>query len=247
MASEITSPIFKIERIDAQNLQDFPRLSELKTMIGDGFSHSVNKHSFILTPGAESYLQSEERLLDRLGPDAVLFLMTVRTPNGRANGDIIATASYKPYEKSWPLRTICDDEGKKAWKTAERRNMTEDDIPAVQEALALLARADSREEISGYPMEIVTVVTSPEWQGYGLASRLVQQITEEVKARAREVEVEMWKPIFKLMVRTVQEVNEPFWSKMGFRTIRSNFFEPGLSGRVEGFHLLEMVREHAIA
>jgi len=247
MASETTSPNFRIERLDAQNLRDYPRLPELREMINHGFSDSVNKNSSILTPGAESYLQSEERLLDRLGPDAVLFLMTVRTPNGRANGDIIATASYKSYETSWPLRTICDDEGKRAWKTAERRNMTEDDIPAVQEALALLARADSREEILGISMEIVTVVTSPGWQGYGLASRLVQQITEEVKARAREVEVEMWKPIFKLMVRTVKEVNEPFWSKMGFRTIRSNFFEPGLSGRVEGFHLLEMVREHAIA
>ena len=247
MASETTSPEFEIERLDAQNLRDYPRLSELRRMIDHGFSHSVTKHSFILTSGAESYFQSEERLLDRLGPDAVLFLMTVRIANGRENGDIVATASYKPYEIPWPMRTICDDEGNKAWKTAERRNMTEADIPAVQEALKFLARADSREETSGISVEILTIVTSPESQGHGLESRLVRQITEEVTARAREAEAEKRRPIFKLMLRMVKEVNEPFWSKMGFRTIRSNLFEPGSSGSVEGFHLLEMVREHAIA
>ncbi len=124
--------------------------------------------------------------------------------------------------------------------------MTESDMPAVQEALGLIARADSRVEIPGISMEIVTVVTSPNWQGHGLASRLVRQITEEVNARAREAEAEKRKPIFQLMLRTVKEVNETFWSKMGFRTIRSNFSEPGLSGSTEGFHLLEMVREHVI-
>jgi len=244
MASETTSPKFEIERLDAQNLRDYPRLSELRRMINHGFSDAVNKHPFILTPGAESYFQSEERLLNRLGPDIVLFLITVRNTNGRENGKIIATASYKPYEIPWTLRTICDGEGKSAWMTAERRNMTETDIPAVQEALELLERADPREENSGISMEIVTVVTAPDWQGHGLASRLVRQVTEEVNARAREAETETRNPIFKLMLRTVKEVNEPFWSKLGFRTIRSVFIEPG---SVEGFHQLEMVREHAVA
>ncbi len=64
-------------------------------MIGDGFSDSVNKHFSIFTPRVESYFQSEERLLDRLGPDVVLFLIIVSIPNGRENGDIVATASYK--------------------------------------------------------------------------------------------------------------------------------------------------------
>lgn len=247
MASETTNPEFEIERLHAQNLRDYPRLSELRRMINQGFSDSMKKHSSILTSGAEYYFQNEERWLNRLGPDGVLFLMTMRIPNGRENGNIVATASYKPYETPWPLRTTRDDEGGRAWKPVKRRNMTEADIPAVQEALQSLARADAREEISGICLEIVTVVTSPEWQGYGLASRLVRQITEEVNARARESEAEKRKPIFKLMLRTVKEVNEPFWSKMGFRTIKSDFFEPGLSGSVEGFHLLEMVREHAIA
>lgn len=240
MASEMTSPEFEIERLDAQSLRIYPRLSELIGMIHHGFSDSVTKHSATLTSGAECYFQSEERLISRLGPDAVTFLMTVRNSSGRQNGDIVATASYKPYESLWPLRTIYDDEGKRTWKTAERRNLTEADIPAMKKALELLAQAESREESSGIPMEIMTVVTSPDWQGRGLASRLVRRITEEVSARAGEAEAE------KLIVQTVKEVNKPFWSKMGFRTITSKFFEPGLSGSVEGFHLLEMVREHAI-
>lgn len=246
MASETTSPEFEIDRIHAQNLRDYPRLLELRRMINQGFSDSMNKHSSILPSSADCYFQNEERLLNRLGPDAVLFLMTMRSPNGRENGDIVATASYKPYETPWPLRKTHDDEGERAWKTVERRNMTEADIPAVQEALQSLARAGPRGEISGICMEILTVVTSPEWQGYGLASRLVRQITEEANARAREAEAEKRKPMFKLMLRTIKEVNEPLWNKMGFRTIKSDFFEPGLSGSVEGFHLLSMVREHAI-
>jgi len=246
MASARTSPKFDIERLDAQNLRDYPRLSELRSMIDNGFSDSVNNHSLTLTSGTECYFKNEERLLHRLGPDVVLFLMTVRISNGRENRDIVATASYKPYETLWPLRTIYEDEKKGAWKTTERRNMTEGDIPTVQEALKLLAEADPRKESPDICMEIVTVVTSPEWQGYGLASQLVKQITEEVNARAREAEAEKRKPIFKLILRTVKEVNEPFWSKMGFRTIRSTSFEPGLFGNVGGFHLLEMVREYAV-
>lgn len=246
MGSETTTPEFGLERLDAQSLRKYPRLSELRGVIHHGFSDSVTKHSTTLTSGGDGYFQSEERLINRLGPDVVLFLMTVRNSCGQQNGDIVATASYKPYESLWPLRTICDDEGKRPWKTAERRNLTETDIPAMQEALELLAQADSREESSGIFMEIVTVVTSPDWQGRGLASRLVRRITEEVSARARKAEAEKRTPTFKLIVRTVKEVNRPFWSKMGFRTITSKFFEPGLSGSIEGFHLLEMVRELAI-
>lgn len=51
---------------------------------------------------------------------------------------------------------------------------------------------------------------------------------------------------FRLMLRTVKEINESFWSKQGFRTVESRFVGAGHSGSVEGFHMLEMSRQHGL-
>ena len=247
MASQKVSPEFRIQRLDAQELAEYSRLSELLATINHGFGDSKAKHPRILRPKGERF-ESQEQFLNELGSDVVLFLTTVRTSDWTSETGketIVATASYKPYESAWLLQSRYDAERKRVFGTAVGRNMTKDDVPAVQEALEAHTKEKSQDDIMR--MEIVVIVTSPEWQGHGLASQLLTKITDEVNARAKDVTAEERQPIFKLLVRTAKEINEPFWKKMGFRTIDSRFFEAGLFGSVEGFHLVNMVRQHEVS
>ena len=245
MSTEKASYKFKIVRLDARELADYQRLPDVRAMINHGFADSISKYPRLFGP-EERRFQSEEQILDELGFGGVLFLVLLADPAEPSTecgqGEIVATAGYKPYERKWLLHTRYSEERKRVLGTGERRNMNEADIPAIQEVLESLQQVELTTNC--LCVEVIAVVTSPKWRGHRLASQLLIRITEEMNARAIEAKTDDHRAEFKLMVRTTREINEAFWEKLGFRTVSERLLEAGLLRSTKGFHLVEMVREH---
>lgn len=248
-------PTFGIKRLDAEELANFPRLSELYHMINRAFRDDSEKHPEILRPKEERF-NSEQQLLDELGSDIVLFLMreeVEREDNRTSLGRIVATGSYKPYKEKWLLQDRYDAEWSRVFGTSDTAKPKETGEPAVDlssdnnSALSDASKTQTSDEgqTDALAMEIVAVVVAPEWQRHGLASQILQAIAEEVQNRARTNDDRNPKP--KLWARTAKEINEPFWKRQGFKTVEARFFEAGLFGSVKGFHLVTMVKELDVA
>ena len=248
-----SQPKFEIERLDAEELAGYPRLSELYHLMNRGFGENMKKHPDILRPKEERF-NSEQQLLDELGSgsEVVLFLMTEKVAsedNSTSHGRIVATASYKPYKIKWLLQGRYDAERKRVFGTSDTAKPREAGDPTVylpsENKSALFAASKTQgspeSQTGALAMEIVAVVVEPERQGHGLASQLVEAIADEVDNRARASNDGNVK--FQLWARTAKEVNEHFWKRQGFRTVEARFFEAGLFGSVKGFHLVTMVKE----
>lgn len=248
---------FEIERLDAEELASYPRLSDLYHLINRGFRENMEKHPDILRPKEERF-NSEQQLLDELGSssDVVLFLMTEKAAsedNSMSHGRIVATASYKPYKERWLLQNRYDAERKRVFGTSDTVKPREAGDPSVDlssESKSTLfdaskTQASCEAQTDTLAMEIVAVVVDPEWQKRGLASQLLQAITEDVNYKARTSNNGNAK--FKLWARTAKEINEPFWKRQGFSTVEARYFEAGLFGSVKGFHLVSMLKELDVA
>ncbi|KAL8823666.1 MAG: hypothetical protein Q9191_005651 [Dirinaria sp. TL-2023a] len=224
-------PKFGIERLDAKELANFPRLPELYHMINRAFRENRKKHPDILRPKEERF-NSEQQLLDELGSDIILFLVTEEVESEESSTNlrrIVATASYKPYkekETGEPAVHLSSESKSALFDASKTRTSDEGQENATE-------------------MEVVAVVVAPEWQRHGLASQLLQAIADEVKNKARTHNDRNQKP--KLWARTAKEINERFWKRQGFRTVEARFFEAGLFGSVKGFHMVTMIKELAVA
>ena len=90
--------------------------------------------------------------------------------------------------------------------------------------------------------EIVAVAVDPRFQLHGLASQLLVKATEEI--------VEVVKvgggSMVRLKIRTIKEINEGYWTKTGFTTLREMRFDVGTAGSLTGFSSLEMFRDHSV-
>ena len=90
--------------------------------------------------------------------------------------------------------------------------------------------------------EIAAVATDVHWQGKGLANQLFATIVEEVREKARAAGKEK----FRLMVRTIREVNGEYWGRKGFTVLHETDFRAGSFGSKTGFIGLEMFRDHTV-
>lgn len=164
MTSRAENLELEIERFNAEELEKYSRFPEIRNVINDGFGDAVSKNPNVLQPRAKRF-ESDQQMLDQLGDDAVLFLMTLRTLDDEHDPGkrrIVATASYKPYKTTWSIRSEFDAETQKALAIGERRNLTEADIPTVHKVLESFARDNLHEDVPS--VEIVAVATAPEWR-----------------------------------------------------------------------------------
>lgn len=50
----------------------------------------------------------------------------------------------------------------------------------------------------------------------------------------------------RLKIRTIKEINERYWTKKGFTTLREIRFDVGTAGSLTGLSCLEMFRDHSV-
>ena len=50
----------------------------------------------------------------------------------------------------------------------------------------------------------------------------------------------------RLKIRTMKEINERYWTKKGFTTLREIRFNVGTAGSLTGLSCLEMFRDHSV-
>ena len=184
-------------------------------------------------------------MLEELGPEVILFLITKPFTSNNNNDDeasnsnLLASAGYKPYISTWPPEVHHREkrgdvlESVEAKGTPSIRNIWQEEKPYTQ------TFPDSPQAI--LEIELVSLVVAPGWEKHGFASQLLKAITDDICKEANSNSNSP--PRVRLWARTVKEINEQFWIRRGFKTVGSRSFEPGFQRSVDGFHILDMVRE----
>ena len=185
--------------------------------------------------------------------------------NGTNGKTLIATASAKPYVANMPyVATKPDGEemGKDAFLLFKRPP------PDVSKTEMSDENGEPDGDAERWPKwEILAVAVHPILQGRGLASTLMDQTIEEIKARAyaaipSSIPTQRYqnptdgaghprildsgekgaKGKVMLMLSTMLEFNESYYLKRGFVTTGVRRVEPGTMGSLDGFSVVEMMR-----
>lgn len=240
VSSTKTSPLFFTEMIPSSLLSKSLHLPALFKLINHSFNHPhTTGAGGILPPSTSdtartSRLKTPNQLSHEVGPDGFTILMF--SSDGPIHGEesrLIGTASAKPYVPA-------DATGNEAAVIFKRPPPTSD------------------ENRDGWPQwEVAAMAVHPGFQGRGLASRLLELLVEEVKARTvadlqgeahrsnvdggeQRREGKGGKVI--ILLSTIQELNERYYRNRGWRTTAVQRFEPGTLGSRDGFSVVEMMR-----
>ena len=256
-ASPTLPQAFNTVRIPSQELASHPKLSVLTNLINTAFK--VAAWDFPgLYDGETKRFEKSSDFLEELGPDGVTFV-TFAT-EGDSSGDepeIVATTSYKPFAsllRGSELREMLEVEMKAQHGAVENvdRTIKNDAVPGLD---AKLERdLQLREQIqSSIPEEddsaedalkiaVTFVAVAPAWQKHGLASKLLAGIVEEINSQANA----QGREDFTLVLNTMKEINGPYWTSKGFKTIEEERFPAGPFGSTTGFTISTMSRNHLV-
>lgn len=148
---------FTTIRLAAKDLSSFPKLPELVALLNKAFVTSWETIPGLVGPGSVRYENAQIFLGDML-PHAVLYITL--------NDDSfpVAMAGYKPWETEWKQTARMVDSA---------------------EAVTMAAQAPLQTDLSLPTYEIISVVVDPDWQKFGLASRLVNTVEDEIKEVVR--------------------------------------------------------------
>ncbi|KAI4184007.1 MAG: hypothetical protein L6R41_005025 [Letrouitia leprolyta] len=245
-----------VERIPSKELAKTPKLKSLWKFINYAFNDSVHHHLELGFDGEHQRFDEPEHIVEEMGPNGVTF---IHYAPGSAQGPmseakIIATAGCKPWSAASKMEERLELIKKK--EAAKKDMMTNGSVTSGKSSetplshpplLQQLEYAGSMEHVDGHinipRWEVMAVCVHPEWQKQGLAEKLLGLVTEEVSS---QVKFQGNRPEFKLVVRTMKEYNEEYWLSKGFGTVAEKYFEPGSFGASDGFHMLDMTRDHRI-
>lgn len=245
----------EIERIPTKDLANTAKLKSLWAFANDAFKDSTRKFPEMGFEEGKRFEQPDD-FIEEMGPDGVTFIqydLESKEPDGSAR--IMATAGYKPWNPAFKL----DDRVKRMREEREAReaSRTDDETPGDKgfytkehedqlleqlEKVGSMTHSDDDDNVPRF--EVVTVCVHPEYQKQGLAEKLLERVAEEV---GFQVKSQNKGPDFKLVVRTMKEINEAYWLSKGFKPVGEKFFEPGLFGSPTGFHILDLTRDHRIS
>ena len=185
--------------------------------------------------------------------------------NGTNGMTLIATASAKPYVANKPYVATKPD-GEEMGKDANL--LFKRPPPDVSKTEMSDENGKPDGDAERWPKwEILAMAVHPILQGRGLASTLMGQTIEEIKARAyaaipSSTATQRYqnpadgashpkildsgekgaKGKVMLMLSTMLEFNESYYLKRGFVTTGVRRFEPGTMGSLDGFSVVEMMR-----
>ncbi|KAL8896356.1 MAG: hypothetical protein Q9207_007744 [Kuettlingeria erythrocarpa] len=201
-------------------------------------SHTGGPHGDYL-PYAYQRLQTSTALVDEVGKDGFIFILTTQTPEDEQK--LIASASAKPF------RELEHDElaqGSELATSFKRRAAA----PGLDAAArfeppqtatsgdAAVAVESSKEGNELPKWEIVCNVVHPEYQRRGIAAQMYEALVKEMRKR---VSAQGDQDVH-LVITTMKEINEVYYQKRGFVTTGERRFEKGVGGSEVGFSVVEM-------
>lgn len=245
-----------VERIPSKDLAKTSKLRLLWVFVNYAFNDSVRYHPELGFDGEHQRFDEPEHIIEEMGPNGVTFIhyapRSAQEPMSDTN--IIATAGCKPWSAASKMeeRLKMIEEKEAAGKgmtngqvtNSKSSDTTVNHSPLLQqlEHVGSMDHVDGQVDVPRW--EVMTVCVHPEWQKRGLAEQLLELVTEEVSSRVKSQGLG---PDFKLVVRTMKEYNEKYWLSKGFGTVAEKYFEPGSFGASDGFHMLDMTRDHRIS
>ncbi|KAL8966539.1 MAG: hypothetical protein Q9197_005924 [Variospora fuerteventurae] len=245
---------FEIERIPSRDLAAASKLESIWNFANDVFADRQRNFPDLGFEEGKRFERPQD-FQDEMGPSAVTFIQygrDLRKPNGEA--EIIATAGCKPWNIAFKLdervermreeRRAREREATKSQGESNDGFYTkahEDQLLESLEKTGPMTHSDGQDDVPRW--EVMTVCVHPDWQKQGLAEKLLEVVREEVSS---QVKAQGKGPEFKLMVRTLKEINEKYWLSKGFKTVGEKFFEPGLFGSPTGFHIIDLSRDHRV-
>ncbi len=242
----------EIERIPTPDLADTPKLNQLWQFANDVFNDSLRQRPELGFNQGKRFEQPRD-FLEEMGPNAITFIQygrNAKAPDERT--EIIATAGCKP----WHIALKLDErvERMREERRAKERESApgqggsdqafytkehEDQLLKQLEKIGPMEHSDGQDGVPRW--EVMTVCVHPDWQKQGLAEKLLDTVRKEVSS---QVKAQGKGPMFKLMVRTMKEINEKYWLRKGFKPVGEKFFEPGLFDSPTGFHITDFSRDH---
>lgn len=242
----------EIERIPTPDLANTTKLILLWQFANDVFNESLRQRPDLGFNKGKRFEQPQD-FLEEMGPNAITFIQYGRKPqalDGKA--EIIATAGCKPWHIALKLEErverMREERRAKERESAQDRGRSdqgfytkehEDQLLKQLEKVGPMEHSDGQEDVPRW--EVMTVCVHPDWQKQGLAEKLLDTVRKEVSS---QVKAQGKVPRFKLMVRTMKEINEKYWLSKGFKPVGEKFFEPGLFGSPTGFHITDFTRDH---
>lgn len=186
-----STPEFHTIRLTSADVAQYNKLPLLVAMINESFSAVARKFEGLYESETKRY-EAPEDFVREMGPEGVTFI-TEKSCTGK-DPEPIATAGYK------------------AWK----------EVGAVQ------ARITTGFQISETPLyqeiqdsmpafEVVAVAVDTAYQNYGLSAQLQQRVTEDVALMMKTT----GEKDFRLRIRTLKEINEPYWTRKGYMYVLS--------------------------
>ncbi|KAL8740442.1 MAG: hypothetical protein Q9190_006859 [Brigantiaea leucoxantha] len=251
---------FHIERILTAELAETHKLTLLWDFANYVFDDSAKKYPELGFSEGKRFERPED-FLEEMGPKGVTFIQYASGSHDPASEPrIIATAGCKPWNNEWKLRervarmreerkarekalpdTQKADAGLQASSDGFYTEKHENELLQQLEGLEPMQHADGQEDVPRY--EVMTVCVDPQSQKRGLVDPLLNAIVQEVRL---QIGAQRKESKFKLVVRTMKEMNEAYWLKKGFRTVAQKVFEPGIFGSPTGFTMLDMTRDHQL-
>lgn len=209
--------------LNSPELSKSPYLNDLKVILDEVFDwahvRAVPGKEFL--PDKMGRLQSgPQQLVSEIGPNGFCIIMF----DGKIGGKIIATASAKPYRPTKNGESYGSD-----INMLFKRAPAED--PMDVEVVGSDVEKQSR-------WELLAFATDVNLMGQGIAGRLTELTNAEIRKRAAAE----GKTKIVLMLSTMQDVNEPYYRKRGFKTMSVKAFPPGTQGSRDGFSVAEMVK-----
>ena len=274
MATTHTPPrlpqAFNTVRIPAGELASHPKLSALTDLINAAFTVSGRQYPGLYDAEMKRFEEPSD-FLDELGPKGITYI-TYAT-KGELSGDepeMVATTSYRPFAslmKGSKLPMSLESEMKatelREQLEAERPEMNgrvdhvdlktkNDTVPSIDATLeqepelgqhTLSDRCvDDDSDKDTFKVAVSFVAVVPAWQKYGLASKLLRRVVEEISSQAAA----QGRKDFTLVLNTMKEINESYWTSKGFKTIGEERFPAGTFGSRNGFTISRMSRKHAV-
>lgn len=239
-------------RVLAKDLAETSELRSLWEFANLAFAHSAQQYPEMGFSEGKRFEQPSD-FTDEMGIDGVTFIQYASSSReDSGNAKIVAIAGCKPWSSAYKL----DERVKRMREEREAREKepakspvpghdgfyTKEHEDQLLEQIEKLGPMDDSQEQDGVARwEVMTVCVHPEWQKKGLADRLLEKVAEEVSS---QVKSSGKGHEFKLMVRTMKEINEKYWLSKGFKPVGEKFFEPGTFGSPTGFHILDLSRDH---
>ncbi|KAI4179153.1 MAG: hypothetical protein LQ346_007257 [Caloplaca aetnensis] len=233
----LTLQLYSATSISTKDATLLPSLTALINLCYS-VSHTSGPHGNYL-PYAYQRLLTPTSLIDEVGKDGFIFVLTIQTPESEQK--LIASASAKPFRE---LEHYELAQGSELATNFKRRAAAPGLDAAARFKPLQTAKSgdptvavDSLKEGKVLPKwEIVCNVVHPEYQRRGIAAQMYEALVKEMKNR---VSAQGDQDVH-LVITTMKELNEVYYQKRGFMTTGERRFEKGVGGSEVGFSVVEM-------